>query len=212
MPRATEPRKSVRGFQHSICRWYAKATPAEHLHGVQWYNLERGRIADLAARYGVTVDVAAGVTAVLSPMVRWEQNLVEMEYVLLRAAGGVRFGDAGYRKGHVAFSANIRKAYDIVERGFSAGVVSGRKVTAFYRLLAGPCDAVVLDSIAIMAAVGIDPTPFVSSADAKAYFGRPVALNLIERAYRRAAVALKLRPDQLQAVVWTVWRNERDKS
>jgi hypothetical protein len=185
-----------------------EATIAECDAGTAWYSVARSEVASLAERYRVSSAVAAGVVAVLSPMVRWERNLVEAERVLKRRTAGHDYT----QDGHSAFPRNVRKAYDIVDLGRAEGVVSGRKVSNFFRLLCSPCDALVLDSIAILAAVGIDPNPLVTSDDAKLYFGRKRTLDTIERAYRAVAEEQGLRPDQVQAIVWTVWRNERDKA
>jgi hypothetical protein len=186
----------------------AEATEHERTVGLLWYATAREQVRDLAERYCVPTAVAAGVVAVLSPMVRWERNLVEAELVLKRRTAGAEYT----QDKHSAFQRNVRKAYDIVDLGRAAGVMSGRKVSNFYRLLCSPCSALVLDSIAILAAVGIDPNPLVTSDDAKRYFGRERTLDTIERAYRAVAAELILRPDQVQAIVWVVWRNERDKA
>jgi hypothetical protein len=140
-------------------------------------------------------------------MVRWERNLLEAERVIKRRTAGAEYS----QDHHAAFPRNVRKAYDIVDLKRALGVVSGRKVSNFYRLLCSPCDAVVLDSIAILAAIGVDPNPLVTNEDAKPYFDRSGVLDTIERAYRAVAQDLSLRPDQVQATVWIVWRNERDR-
>lgn len=206
--RRHEPYRSFVGYRNSLRRWLAEATPAEWDAGVTWYARARASVQELATQHGVSVDVAAGVVAVLSPMVRWERNITEANLVLKRRRRGEDFS----REGHSAFAKNIHKAYDIVDMERSAGIVSGPKVTAFWALLSGPCNALVIDSIAILAAVGIDPNPLVTSEDAKPYFGRVRVMEQIRRAYRAVAEERELRPDQVQAIVWTVWRNERDKA
>jgi len=200
----SETRKTVREATAaaSIVRWYARATPAEVEQGHSWYQ----RAHDTLAFH----PRAAAVCAVLSPMVRWESNLDQT-----RALFHEQEGDRDL-KGFSAFPCNVSKARAIRDASSPDEIddlVSGPKVRAFWALLLDPDDpeAVCLDSIAIHVALGIEPTPFTASNDVKCWMDRPKALRAMREGYRLAARALGLRPSQVQAVTWLVWRGERDR-
>ena len=90
-------------------------------------------------------------------------------------------------------------------------VLRGRKVRAFYDLIRtrGESDAVCIDSIAILIALGRDPRTS-TNRDVSRISGRKKQLDAIERAYRAVAEQHGLRPHVVQAVTWVHWRNIRD--
>lgn len=153
----------------------------------------------------------ADIVAVLSPMVRWERNIHEASLVLDAFARNHDIREP--LQGLTAFPRNRVKALELAHGYDRADRVKGPKVEAFAALLRDPSvsDAVVVDSIAIMAALGIDPTPFTTSEDAKATFGQPKTLAMIRQAYRDVADEFSVPPHAMQATVWLVWRGERDK-
>jgi len=187
------------------------------LQGETWYSDAQARIAELAEAYGISLPRAAAVVAVLSPMVRWERNIEEARMVLETARTGVGVGPDERIPGLTAFRKNQRKALDyallLTEPDWLTHRPKGPKVGAFWALLAGyELDtAVVVDSIAILAAVRVDPTPFTTSMDAKPYFNRPLTLRRIQDAYQAEAKCAGIQPHAMQATVWLVWRGERDK-
>lgn len=190
-------------YVRNINRWLGEAGPTENLVGRTWYASAAAEVNErIALPHGLPFGRACGIVAVLSPMVRWERNLLEAENVI-----------TGRRS--AAYPANVRKAAYILAGEDPETVVTGPKVTAFYRLLfSNGRDAhhVCVDSIAILAATGIDPNPLVTSDDAAPVFNRPLQLRTIREAYRSAAVQNRLLPHQAQAIVWTTWRNERDRA
>lgn len=204
-------------YRRNIQEWYQRATPAERLQGETWYFDAQARIAELAEAYGTSLPRAAAVVAVLSPMVRWERNIEEACMVFEATRTGVGAGPDERIPSMQAFRANQRKALDyallLTEPDWLTHRPKGPKVGAFWALLAGRerDTAVVVDSIAILAAVGVDPTPFTTSMDAKLYFNRPLTLRLIQDAYRAEAKCAGIQPHAMQATVWLVWRGERDK-
>lgn len=192
----------------NILAWYDDAGPGEIAAGHLWYSVANRECSALAQQFNVPTATVAEVVAVLSPMVRWERNLAEARLVLKRWSRG----EQQTQDRHTAFPSNVRKAWAILNREHGAGP-RGPKVEAFAALLRDPgSDAVVVDSIAIFAALGVDPNPMVTSDDAKAYFDRPRTLRQIREAYRAAAQQRGVSPSAMQATTWTVWRNERDKA
>lgn len=191
--------------------WLAEATPAERAAGMDWYDDAAAQIAGAAHVHSVSFDRACAVVSVLSPMVRWERNIAEAKLVFERHKPNTGDADVAY-KGHSAFKRNVYKAWRILDGDPIEQHVRGPKVESFYRTLAGLPAEPVIDSIAILAAVGIDPTPFTTSDDAAPYFNRPRALRTIQEAYRTVAREQCIEAHQAQAIVWTVYRNERDKA
>lgn len=190
-------------YVRNVRRWLREAGPSEVRVGMDWYSHAAGEVQHrIAEPHGLPFGRACGIVAVLSPMVRWERNLLEAENVI-------------HGRRSAAYPANVRKAAYILAGDDPEEVVKGPKVTAFYRLLlSGGRDTkhVCVDSIAILAALGIDPNPLVSSDDVAHVFDRPAQLRAIREAYRSAASWAGMLPNQAQAIVWTTWRNERDKA
>lgn len=184
-----------------ILRWLREATSEEWQEGFHWYAKAHERVREFALESNLTLKQAAGVVAALSPAVRWERNIREAQTVL-------RTG-----KGSGAYPRNVEKALDILNGADPEKTLKGAKVRAFYSLLlsGGQTPEVAIDSIAILAATGIDPNPLVTNEDAAPVFNRPRQLRAIREAYERAARGVGVSPSQAQAIVWTVWRNERDK-
>lgn len=188
-------------YESNLTAWLREASAAEWQQGADWYEQAGAAVHAFALQYGIRFRDACAMVAVLSPMVRWERNILEAENVVL-----------GRRS--AAYPENVRKAAYILAGEDPDEIVSGEKVTAFYRLLLSDgydVRHVCLDSIAILAALGIAPNPLVTSDDAAPVFNRPRQREVIRQAYRAVALRHDLRPCQAQAIVWTVWRNERDK-
>lgn len=165
------------------------ATPAQWQEGMTWYS----------TAYALAVELdpaeprrAAAVIAVLSPMKEWKQNaaLARKAY----AEGGL---EGGTLPNHVrAVNALLRDRRDPDE------VVSGPKVTAFFEGIAsnGKSDTAVIDRHAWDAAVNKRHTDATRKIGAAGYAAA-------DRAYRRAAKARAVSVQQMQAVVWVVWRD-----
>lgn len=186
-------------YQRHLEQWLNQATPIELQSGLCWYPAASGQCLCLAVEHGITIKQACGIVAVLSPAMRWERNI--------RAARNLLTG-----KPCEAYKANVAKGLAIKHGTRTPEqCCTGPKVRAFYNLLCtgGKCYDLCLDSIAILAALGKDPGRVIND-DARAIFHRPKQLTAIDTAYRRVALKRNLRPSEVQAIVWTVWRNERD--
>jgi hypothetical protein len=109
-------------YARNLRRWLREAGPSEWRVGLDWYANASQDIHRLGAKYGIPHGQLCGVVAVLSPMMRWERNLVEAENVI-----------TGRRS--AAYGPNVRKAAYILAGEDPEEIVSGPKVTAFYRLL-----------------------------------------------------------------------------
>lgn len=176
---------------------FRSATAEQVQAGIDWYADAR-RIAEvLAGQYDVTVNVAAGVIAALSPLNSWGNNVSLAARFL--AAGGL---DAGYLK------ANLAKARAILAGADVLTTLSGLKVTNFYRsIVSAGADGICIDRHAYSLAVNDrSVSNDIPSLSPKRYAE-------VAETYRRAArilsreMGMELAPAVVQSVTWTVWRS-----
>jgi hypothetical protein len=160
--------------------------------GADWYDRAHEIARELDPE---DPDRAAAVIAVLSPLERWERNveLAREAYALGRLERGT-------------LKKSIDKANRILAGEDPADVVSGPKVTRFYRTISDPQrgkDDVVIDRHAFDVAVGRK----TDDATRSKILSRKGEYDRFVRAYARAAKILGARPGVVQAVTWTVWRD-----
>lgn len=182
----------------NVTRVFRSATPEQIASAADWY-ADANRIAGvLADRYGVTINVAAGVIAALSPLNSWGAN-VNLAARFLATPGGLT---SGY------LSAGLAKARRILAGESPERVLTSNKVAAFYAgiISAGATDKVCIDRHAWSIAVNYRyPDGAIPKLTDKRY-------NEAQDAYRRAARILSreygidLSPAMTQSVTWVVWR------
>lgn len=186
---------------------YAGATDAEVAEGRAWYDTAREIAANLASPAdGIDTERAAAIIAVLSPQVRWKENVESARLVI----GATLAGRVRMPPGVRAYPSNVRKAQAIV-RGAEIGLGPGDglggeapKVRNFWRAIVGDSDAVTLDVWAMRAALvrrdiasytwAKVPTP------KRAFYPRAVGW------YRDAAERCGETPRDFQAIIWTAIR------
>jgi hypothetical protein len=192
-------------MQENIRRTYASATAEERQQGLVWYSNAYWFAHVLADRYGVGVDIAAGVIAAISPNTHWAQNKRDAEKLI---AAWKRSPRAAARARLATYGANKRKAIRMLNHGrpeleFSSN--SGPKTWNFWRNLLGDGTSVTVDRHAYSIATGTRYSPdSMPSLTAKRY--RETA-----EAYRAVARELGLEPMQLQAVTWVAWHRDESK-
>lgn len=170
-----------------LVRLYADCTPAERAAGAAWYPAALGHAARIGRRYGYNPDAVAGVIAALSPNKPWGENL--------RIA---RLACAGHRDGFrpeevsLTFPEGKRRAWAILSGVHPLDVLSGAKVTAFYRAIAGDPDAVTIDRWAWLAAAG---RPVAGTPSAREY-------ATLQAEYTEAAAIAGVPARDFQAAVW----------
>jgi len=174
----------------------ALATRAEVSEGTAWYSAARTFCSGLR-RYGVTLDQAAGVVAVLSPLLSWPQNMVYAE----RVVSGRSMVGAGVLAANLAKAGRIMAGEDVwsVVRPPAGRPRSGQKVRAFLAciLTGGDTPVVCLDRHAYALATGRTD---VRALDRSGVYERLAA------AYRDAGYLAGLRGSEVQAVTWLTWR------
>lgn len=189
--------------------------PIEDITGEAWYRIARQESAEVAVETGMALETIVGVVAALSPGLRWSRNI----FWARETAVAWREDRAEDLKVPTYSFANVRKAIRIMAGEKPEAVLSGPKVTAFYRLImtAGEDrDAVCIDGHAYALAVGwggsIRKDPFADGLDASksVRISKP-ELRRVREAYRKLARKLGVVTSHLQATTWLVrkrWREE----
>lgn len=167
---------------------FRKAPPSRVTAGRSWYAEANAIARGQAERHGVTIEVAAGVIAALSPRMGWATNVGVAER-MLRLDGALEGG---------ALSRSIQQARAIYDGGRPLDVLSGPKVRAFYTaiLTSGEEGSAVIDRHAwdmLTGRRGSPPPTQRQYAEAAAIMAR-------------AAVILNERLHDTQAVTWLQWR------
>lgn len=176
------------------------ATDDDYAAGAAWYADARAAAADLATTYGVSIDVAAGVLAALSPRVDWTHNLAWARATL--AAG---------RAPAMGLGGSRRAADRIVGAApyaptAPADVLRGPKVSAFHANIVGDESRVTVDRHAYDIARGRRGAYDKRGGE----LARPTVHAAFREAYARVAAARGMTPAAVQAVAWVTWRRVHD--
>lgn len=170
----------------------------ERARALAWYRIERGRLEgiafDLRRARGRAMGDVDGLTdltviaaaATLSPATSWHLLVADLPEFLHAALEGDPVPP------FATYGAQRMKAARIVREGRGVDAVTGPKVSAFARALAGDAAAVVVDRHAARIALGDDTVTDVALGE----------LRAIQDGYRLAASRLGLAPAGLQALVW----------
>jgi hypothetical protein len=216
----------------NITAWRKCASTADVESGREWYPLARSCAQDMATKYGVSLDVAAGVVAVTSPNVKWLANLDAAETLIRAFSRGDARPDVSEIPAAV-YGLNIRKAWRILQHGAdfprcngrmagargerkcnghrddcpAADYLHGPKVVEFHETILGKLAGRVVDVWATRAA---DVSPYdvltLARTDPRCTGVPGSRLPALQVAY--AAVAETIGEDAaiLQAIVWTCIR------
>lgn len=182
----------------NVTRIFREATPEQIEAGIDWYADARRIAGVFAEQYDVSVEVAAGVIAALSPLNSWGNNINLAGRFL--AAGGL---DAGYLR------ANLSKARMILAGAAIKPTLSGLKTQNFFdSIVSAGADGVCIDRHAYCLAVNDrSVSNDVPSLSPKRY------AEVVE-CYVKAARILSrelgqdITPAVVQSVTWTVWRQK----
>jgi hypothetical protein len=182
----------------NLIELFERATPQQVIEGLAWYDQAHLMACDLRDRYGVSLDVAAGVVAALSPRNRWERNAADARNLVAAQAAGTN----PMAVPAATFNRNKARAVQILRAGTRHGVLSGLKVCAFADCIEDPtCDTVVVDSHAYNAWVG--HRVIVNGTGPRI---TPRRYWECAADYRRVAAMRSIRPPQAQAIIWLAWK------
>lgn len=170
-------------------RAHRKTACAEDVaSGRGWYSEARTVAEDLASTFGVSVDVAARVIAVLSPNVTWSQNV----HGAHSAFEGWMSGKPWQEWLGSGYGINRHKASRILQGDLDA--LQGPKVSVFHRAIMGDPNACTVD-LWMMRAAGFDH-------DSPTTRERRVVVAALQRVARETGETVR----DLQAIVWIVVR------
>ena len=173
----------------NIVSVYNAASETEREEGAEWYSAALTFARGLSERYGVDVTAAAGIIAALSPRLPWDRNMLYADTLCAT-------GDAPVLGG------SKDKARRIWFGEPPLDVLSGDKVSNFYRCIMGDPDAVVVDRHAFDVAYGS-----VTDDRTRKALDRVGEYEAYANAYRAAAAILGLSAAVVQATAWVTWRN-----
>lgn len=175
--------------QKNIEKVLAMATPEERDYWTRWYPGAHAIAWRLAKRYNVSLAVAAGVLAALSPQEDWVNNVA--------LANAALAGDWPNVK---TLGLSRRKAWTLInERDFSA--IRGDKVHRFFMSIYSPQqfqNEVVVDTHAAAIWLGrrLGKVPSISAA----------IRAKMDMDYKAAAATFGMTPQGAQALSWVLWR------
>jgi len=195
--------KKLNQYERNICKCYRSATDQEREYGHKWYRVQHDCCVVIAERYHTTIEIVCGVVSAISPGLRWERNLYWAEQL-------IAFPGADDIKVPTYRYSNVDKAKRIINGASPDMVLSGPKVTAFYRLLLDPCNDtdVCVDGHAYNIATDQDKCIRFNDSNARetTKISQPVLRDVV-KAYVSVAKRLRVHPHQVQATTWLTWRN-----
>lgn len=186
-----------------------KAKPEDVAHGIAWYAEayeECRQIAEQFKSYGITIHVAAGVVAALSPNNRWTTNVTNARDLIDAYVNGRDIDSVSVCTYHAMkrkawhLLGQIRPSHDSIKT-----ILNGKKIVCFYENIMGD-DTCTIDGHAR----NIAYAERVNLTDGKTGIGVKEYANL-QDAYRIAASRCRvngrrLKAYELQAITWVTWR------
>ena len=191
----------------NITRTFRQTSPDDRASGREWYRQAHALAEELDP---MSPERAAAVIAVLSPQVQWERNVELARLAYAWHAQGLSLQEFCDRWPFL--KRNAAKAYRILSGEPPELVVSGPKVTSFWRNITDPSDPTVVcvDRHAFSVAAG----QTVDDRTRQRVLQRKGGYETVADQYRRAARILsretgeRWSPAQIQAATWEHWRNQ----
>lgn len=185
----------------NILKVYRLATTEDILSGVEWYDRARRAGQTIADKTKLPVNTVIGVMAALSPNNRWERNVRDTETMCLVWQDGGDMTDFKVS----TYNAMKAKAWSILSDNLTENEcilsrLNGQKIRSFYSNIIG-LEEVTIDGHALNIARGKREG---LTAD-KTNIGR-VMYRELQSAYVRAAKRAGVKPHEMQAITWTVWK------
>ena len=185
----------------NILKVYRMATDDDVRDGIEWYARALREAQHISQRLGLPVSTVVGVMAALSPNNRWERNKVDAFNMCSAYVNGLYVGDF---KVSTYFKMKV-KAWSILEDHLSddgdiLARLNGQKIRSFYSNIMG-LDEVTVDGHALNIARGyrVGLTDDATNIGVKMY-------RDLQAAYVRAAKRAGVKPHEMQAITWTVWK------
>jgi len=189
-----------------------KATPHDIRHGVEWYATAQRNCLDIAESHDMPLRVVVGVVAALSPNNKWSRNIANANDLI----GAFMNGDAMESVKVSTYNTMKLKAWCILEAMPSEhdtikAMLNGQKIVAFYECIMDQ-DSCCIDgharNIAYNERIGLtDDRTNIGKREyrelVKAYIEAARRCSVVDNGKRR-----RMKPYELQAITWTVWRKQ----
>lgn len=190
---------------NSIIRFYLAANTSEIKEGLNWYNEANTYCRELAGRFDISIQQAAGIIAAFSPQAGWTENKRYAVSFLIAPKNRLRSLVQDTKAKKIVKLKNESDIYNALSINGTAW-----KTKSFYLNILNPDIAtdVTIDRHAI--AVCIQHPTTIASLPKKHGDLKENQYYFFEHCYFKAAVKLNLLPHQLQAITWVVYRRLRE--
>lgn len=178
---------------NNIKKVFNRATMDQLRYGMSWYPYASMVASNMANTYDITKEQACGVISALSPNNKWERNLKDA-WAIIEAY----FKGDPWQVKVCTYNTNKGKAIRILKGEPIDQVLKGQKTWSFYNNILDPGSPFV--TIDFHANDIFHMSKNSPSLTKKRY-------KDISQAYIDTAHELGIRPTELQAVTWVVWRN-----
>jgi len=190
-------------YVRNILKVYRRASDADTINGVEWYDRAKRAAIDIAEYTNIHVNTVIGVMAALSPNNRWERNVRDTEVMCVAWVNGDAMSDFKVS----CYNTMKAKAWSILvdelnDHDDILTRLNGQKIRSFYSNIVG-LDEVTIDGHALNIALGFRQglTTDATNMGKKQY-------KELQIAYVKAAKRVKVKPHVLQAITWTTWKRE----
>ena len=186
----------------NIIAVYNRASAENIRWGLMWYPTAHRQALAMGGGRAWHLERNAGIIAALSPLNGWKNNLRKAREVVSKRGNIVV--EKGKPNG-IGLGKNVEKAVRIYRGEDPLNVLSGDKVTAFYRTILNPWGDIdpVIDRHAFDIAVGER-----TDDKRRGALSRAGVYAEFAAAYREAAKVAGIGSSQMQAITWEQWRTE----
>jgi len=191
-------------MQERILKMLDKATEEQvwrATRGKNSYRAIRAHAGEIHKAYSQEISLAKSVAilAVLSPIITWEENLVDARQICQEELGGRKNG-----RPISALPANVEKARRMVRGESATQVMRGQKVWSFFHSILHPDNpfSVCVDRHVGRVALGWSLT----WRQVDTLLKKKGVYEQVAESYREVAPRVGLLPLELQAIAWLVTR------
>lgn len=188
---------------NSILRFYYLATSSEQIEGLQWYEKANEYCKELAGRFAITIQQAAGIIAAFSPQAGWTENKRYAISFLLNPTIRLRSLVQDKKARKILKLKNEADIYNTLSINNKA-----YKTKSFYLNILNfdiQTDVTIDRHAVSICTQNIDNVYATAKFDptkSQYYF--------FQSCYIKAAAQLDIFPHQLQAITWMVYRRIRE--
>ena len=188
-------------YVRNILKVYRMATVQDVEHGIEWYARAKREAKSISKQLGIPVTTVVGVMAALSPNNRWERNKVDAFNMCMAWYKCDCLSDFKVS----TYNSMKEKAWSILVDELTVDEdilvrLNGQKIRSFYSNIMG-LNEVTVDGHALNIARGyrVGLTEDATNIGVRLY-------RELQDAYVRASKRAGIKPHEMQAITWTVWK------